>query len=122
MGMFDEVRIKYPLPWPEVQDALWQSKDTPEQSLDLFEIREDGTLWHEQYAARVEETDESPLGFYIHRDNPQWRRIGFNGSIEVHHGIEHEDGGLTWYSATFWFKDSTVADTIFKKTEPEPKA
>ncbi len=47
MGVFDYVRCKYPLPLddPGINDKVYQTKDTPEQYLALYEIREDGTLW-----------------------------------------------------------------------------
>lgn len=65
MGMFDEIRCKAPLPLPQFQDNLFQTKDTPEQYLDLYEIREDGTLWHEEYDTE----DQSKAGEWL-RANP----------------------------------------------------
>lgn len=49
MGMFDNVRCDYPLPVEGCQGRLYQSKDTPAQFLDSYEIRADGTLWHQAY-------------------------------------------------------------------------
>lgn len=49
MGMFDDIRCKYPLPVEGANDLAYQTKDTPEQFLDQYEIREDGTLWREDY-------------------------------------------------------------------------
>lgn len=49
MGMFDNIKCKYPLPVERANDLDYQTKDTPAQFLDLYEIREDGTLWHESY-------------------------------------------------------------------------
>jgi hypothetical protein len=48
MGMFDYVRCKYPLPDGAPTDG-YQSKDTPAQYLEHYEIREDGSLWGEEY-------------------------------------------------------------------------
>ncbi len=49
MGMFDELRCRYPLPVEGANSLEYQTKDTPAQLMDLYEIREDGTLWHEDY-------------------------------------------------------------------------
>lgn len=45
MGMFDYVRCKYPLPAGAPVDG-YQTKDTDAQYLELYEIREDGSLWY----------------------------------------------------------------------------
>jgi hypothetical protein len=50
--MFDYLRCKYPLPPIDglnPNELTYQSKDTPAQWCDLYEIREDGTLWHQAY-------------------------------------------------------------------------
>jgi len=44
MGMFDYVRCKYPRPAPEVQDQLFQTKDTPEPGMVTWVIGADATL------------------------------------------------------------------------------
>jgi len=57
MGMFDKIKCKMPLiTIDEVTGARvdwsnhqYQTKDTPNQFLDQYEIREDGTLWVEEY-------------------------------------------------------------------------
>jgi hypothetical protein len=49
MGMFDYVRCKYPLPVAGANDLQFQTKDTPEQYMENYEIRENGTLWLEYY-------------------------------------------------------------------------
>ena len=110
MGLFDEVRCKYPLPWPEVQDAIWQSKDTPVQFLDFYVIREDGTLWHEAWDRRVVEDPATPLGCFLYRDNPRWEQVLVNGEIEI-----HECTDTAWYSVRFWFRGGKVADMITTK-------
>lgn len=51
MGMFDELRCKMPLPVEidvEHRDHWFQTKSLGCE-LDYYEIREDGTLWHETY-------------------------------------------------------------------------
>jgi hypothetical protein len=63
MGLFDELTYK---------GHQYQTKDTPDQLLDQYEIRDDGTLWHQEYDERWEENSESPLGGYIRHDNERW--------------------------------------------------
>jgi len=119
MGMFDDVRCLYPLPWPKVQDAVWQSKCTPAQFCDQYEIRADGTLWHQAYDVRIEETDKAPLGFFLHQDNPRWEQVPWDGELEIHKCIEHNaylQFGGTFYSARLWFRDGVVRDMITSKT------
>lgn len=65
MGMFDDIRCKYPLPLPQYQENEFQTKDTPSQWMDLYEIREDGTLWREDYDTE----DQSERGKW-ERENP----------------------------------------------------
>ena len=93
MGMFDDVRCLYPTPWPDAKDAKWQSKSTPNQQLSLYEIREDGTLWHEEYDTRFEENPEAPLGLYAHRENPRWVSVPITGEIEITQDIGQSSSG-----------------------------
>lgn len=62
MGMFDYVRCKYPLPVENSNGYEYQSKDTPAQNLDLYEIREDGTLWGQEYEVE-DQSDPNAVGF-----------------------------------------------------------
>ena len=114
MGMYDEVICHYPLPWPEVQNQIWQSKNTPAQYLERYEIRADGTLWHEAYIKRFKKDASSPLGFRLYRDDVHWAQVSdFCGELEIHTSVEHADHpGGQWYSVRFWFRNGTVKDMI----------
>jgi len=94
MGMFDDITYK---------GHQYQTKDTPNQLLDQYEIRDDGTLWHQEYDERWEENSESPLGGYIRHDNERWvfcndfdglirfyREDKENGGYKEDNWIEHE--------------------------------
>jgi hypothetical protein len=59
MGMFDYIRCKYPLPVEGANALEYQTKDTPRQWCDQYEIREDGTLWFRDYD--VEDRSELAL-------------------------------------------------------------
>ena len=49
MGMFDYFRCRYPLPIEGAAALEFQTKDTSAQMLDLYELRHDGSLWHQAY-------------------------------------------------------------------------
>lgn len=89
MSMFDDIRCKIKLPhskdWKEEWDnASFQTKSFDGGSMDLFEIREDGSLWRETYDARAEETEDSFFGFVIHRDNIRWEPSLYSGEIRFY--------------------------------------
>ena len=65
MGMFDEITCKYPLPVEGANALNYQTKDTPRQFCDHYEIREDGTLWFQNYDTE----DQSEAGKWK-RENP----------------------------------------------------
>jgi len=58
MGTFDYVHCIYPLPVEGANERTYQTKDTPSQFCDSYEIREDGTLWY-----RKEDQDWQPEPF-----------------------------------------------------------
>lgn len=65
MGMFDYLKCKYPLPVAGCVDKEFQTKDTPSQYMDLYMIREDGTLWQNtkygNVAAHPEDEHPDPV-------------------------------------------------------------
>jgi len=107
MGLFDYVTCRYQLPPEFPQDLEWQSKSTPAQYLDHYEIREDGTLWHEHYTHRIVAVEDDLFGVHIFRDNPEWRPEPLTGELEVH-GCDDEH----WYAVQFWFRDGVVKDCV----------
>lgn len=67
MGMFDNIRYESKFPGRQ-----FQTKDTPSQGLDLYEIREDGTLWYQDYDARWVEDHNALFGGYLDQYNHRW--------------------------------------------------
>lgn len=118
--MFDDITCKYPLPLPEFQNRSFQTKDTPRQFLDRYEIREDGTLWHEDYDVedhsehgnwkREHPGQEPPkeLSFSgcMARVNKRWEQVGdFTGEVTFY-GFDQEEiynhtAGWVEFSAYF---------------------
>jgi hypothetical protein len=109
MGMFDDLRCRYPLPVPGANDLDYQTKDL-ECVMDKYEIREDGGLWHEAYEASVEVTDVAPLGFYVHRNNRRWEPEMLTGEVCFYASLEPR-GGMPecgWIEWSAYFKDGRI--------------
>jgi hypothetical protein len=111
MGMFDEVRCKYPIEWPEVQGADWQTKDTPEQHLAVYEIRDDGTIWERSVETKYPMHHGLPEEG-LPRTVERWTRLKITGEIEIHHLEKSTVGQDWWYSVQFWFRDGVVKDVV----------
>ena len=109
MGMFDDIRCQYPLPLAGASERLFQTKDLY-CDLDYYEIREDGTLWREEYDTRIEETDAAPLGYWIHHENKRFVQDKFTGELEIH-DCDDQPGGK-WYSFKLTFVDGVVKDVV----------
>ena len=83
----------------------YQTKDTPSQVLDHYEIRDDGTLWYQEYDARWEENSESLFGGYLKIENERWVFCyDFDGLI-VFYREDRENGG---YKSDNWIEHSAV--------------
>lgn len=54
MGMYDELRCNYPLPVPGANERDYQTKDTPSQSLNKYEITADGVLRYKECSGAAE--------------------------------------------------------------------
>jgi len=98
MGMFDYVRCRYPLPAPEVQEKIFQTKDTPEPGMVTWVIGADGSLALESEPAK---------------DIPVWGLI--RGPLIIYTG----HGGF-WYDVRFEFADGRVTAVKVTKSALEP--
>lgn len=121
MGMFDNVQCKYPLPWPESADFgfEWQSKSAGCE-LHNYEIREDGTLWHEDcdYEDRSDQNAEGIMRLrgMMTPVNKRWVKLPWEGEFEIHHLVKDDVRQDWWYECRFWFCDGVVKDVItFKR-------
>jgi hypothetical protein len=93
MGMFDNIKCLYPLPIEGLGEEVFQTKSTPVQFMDMYEIREDGTLWHEKYDIE-DKSDPTKKGFARYygcmtRVNNRWEQItDFTGEIKFYAYID----------------------------------
>jgi hypothetical protein len=87
MGMFDNI---------EYRGREYQTKDTPEQSLDNYKIEQDPEsgawhLWHEEYDAEWVES-EGLFGGSIKQSNHRWICCDdFDGEIRFYYYRSNED-------------------------------
>ena len=107
MGMFDYIKCKCPLPIGGYKEREFQTKDTPAQYLDNYEIREDGTLWHEEYDIE-DHSDPNAEGLMrfsgcMTKANLRWVQKIFTGEICFHDFPtgDYRDGGWVEFSAYF---------------------
>ena len=100
MGMYDRILCRWPL--PEGQDVVYQTKDTPARFLDTYEIRADGTFWHQTYDV---EDRSDPNAEGAARIGGMWTCVPTGWEPELFNGTIYfyqMDGNtwLDWY-ATF---------------------
>lgn len=142
MGMFDDIRCKYPLPVPGANDLDYQTKDTGHQYMDQYEIREDGTLWHEDYdiedqsdlakwraAHPGEEPPEemtSALASWagcMARINKRWRQVKCTGEIGFYNTLGTDHSG--WIEWSAYFIDGELQTIVLvenrKPNQPQEK-
>ena len=115
MGMFDEIRCLYPLPLEGANARVYQTKDTPAQFTDLYEIREDGTLWHEEYDLE-DQSDPNAEGIarifgMCARVNERWEPVDLTGEIRfydfIRETLDRADGWIEW--SAYFTKGKLVA-------------
>lgn len=115
----------------------YQTKDTPEQYCDLYEIRKDGMLWHQCYdivgnddvdAWKKEHPGETiPLGDLKYhtcmsdeRGNKRWVPASFTGELCFYDCIGDKCEG--WIEFVANFQDGKlVGEIMLKKHDPVPE-
>jgi hypothetical protein len=93
MGMFDYIRYK---------GHEYQSKDTPNQWMDNYEIRDDGTLWVEDYDSEWVADSEGLFGGFLEKKNVRDRFVfEFIGEIRFYRDIDYKKDLWEEFSAYF---------------------
>ena len=122
MGMFDEVRVEYPLPDPEAQGLVFQTKSL-DSLLDDFTVTHDGRLiLHAVDFDTVPEEERPNYG------KPEWEHgalsqlmgsirrvplgdveIPYKGDVEIHTSTgSREAGDYRWYEYVIRFEEGRV--------------
>lgn len=105
MGMFDEIKCEYPLPVKGANKLVFKTKSTPAQYIDLYEIRKDGTLWHETYDVE-DRSDPKAKGILrmagcMTRINQRWEQVNMTGEIRFYTFTGKKRDQLLEFSAYF---------------------
>lgn len=102
MGMFDNIKCKYKLPIDmDLSNEIFQTKDTPAQFIDDYEILEDGVLWHKAYDI-IDKSDPTAEGIkrlhgLLTKTNERWETMNsFTGEIRFYTYIN--DKGIEFSS------------------------
>ena len=107
MGMFD---------WIMYRGQEFQTKDTPNQTLDRYEIRDDGTLWVEEYDTEwVDDPDRLPISGYIKQINVRVRPEEYHGPMTFYTRNKDTD---TWIQYEAEFVKGQAVKIIMVKGEP----
>jgi len=102
MGMFDHIRYK---------GHEYQTKDTPEQWLANYEIREDGTLWLEECDSEWVKDEDHFLGAYIKESNHRWvQQDRFIGEIRFYRNLDKEY--KVWEEFSTYFIDGQMKHIV----------
>lgn len=92
MGMFDQLFYK---------GNEYQTKDTPNQSLDNYKI-EDDKLFVEEYDAEWVDEEGSMFGGYFRHSNQHWVHCHkFDGNITFYRNLDNTYKVWETYSALF---------------------
>lgn len=97
MGMFDEIKCYAKTGVRGSNQHTYQTKDTPKQTMDVYEIRQDGSLWHEIYDG-PEISERKPIG---------WERSDYSGEI-----IFYTNTKLGWLEFVSTFKNGELQKII----------
>ena len=93
MGMFDHIRYN---------GHEYQTKDTPAQLLDYYDIHEDGTLWHNNYDCEWVEEEGHLLKGYLRQFNERKEFCAnFIGEIRFYRNIDKKYTKWEEFSAYF---------------------
>ena len=93
MGMFDYIRYN---------GHEYQTKDTPAQLLDYYDIHEDGTLWHNNYDCEWVDEKGSLFGGYLRQFNERKEFCAnFIGEIRFYRNLDKKHTIWEEYSAYF---------------------
>lgn len=125
MGMFDDIVCKYPLPLPEdtkgFKSAGFQTEDL-ENALDLYEIREDGSLWLYECEREYAGGDLNGVTFSekfgeVKEINKRWTHVKLTKTINMY-TYQHGEGEYDyWVEFVVEFVDGVINKIELKKFE-----
>lgn len=107
MGMFDYMRCKHHLP-PGTPDLQWQTKDTPAQWMETYEIREDGSLWHHDHDIE-DQSDPNAEGLLalagcMTSVNFRWEPCLLTGEVRFYDSTDFGNKDAWWEFSAYFVK------------------
>jgi hypothetical protein len=107
MGMFDYLRCHYPLSIDGANELEFQTKDTDAQYLEHYEIREDGTLWHQDYDIE-DQSDPKAEGLtaligMMTPVNQRWVPEPITGEIRFYSSLDGKWEKNSWVEFSAYF-------------------
>ena len=113
MGLYDYVRItEHPMVPVRYHGLTLQTKKLG-RDMDMYELREDGTLWHELVLRRWESDPSSIRGGTPKEISRKWLpKTDLDGDLEVH-GTHEKDN--SWVSLTLIFLDGKLVKVSTKE-------
>lgn len=125
MGLFDYVRCRYPLPIEGAEAMEFQTKDTDWPYMEQYEIREDGTLWRQEYDTE-DRSDPNAKGILrlagmATRVNERWVRCDMTGELRFYGAWDKQLETRVEFSAYFVKGELKHMEPI-SLPEPEPIA
>lgn len=117
--MFDDLKCEYPLPDGHMQDAPFQTKDTPAQYMERYTITADGRLIH--HAVEYFDNPPEQRPYY----DPEIK--GFKNEIDEICGIIGQrpigdidtrwHGDIYFYTSVGWFADGAKSYHVSRGLE-----
>lgn len=111
MGVFDYIRCHHPLPDGFTGDLEYQTKDTDEQYLGHYTIREDGALVHHATTHEFKDDPTHPLGMSLHREPTGDVVVPFHGALNFYtgnHSGASARGYITPDGSHGWWREYTA--------------
>lgn len=98
MGMFDYINY---------EGKEYQTRHTPAQLLDHYEIKSDGTLWHENYDLEIIPDETAVFKQRWEYNNKRWEFCEkFIGEIRFYRALDADD----WEEYSAYFKDGKMRE------------
>lgn len=124
MGMFDELNSVYPLPYPDANLLTYQTKSLNCQ-MDLYQIREDGTLWFQDYDIEDKSDPNATNPFdqlcgCMTRVNKRWQAVDFTGEVRFYSSFSRD--WSDWIEWSAYFVGGLIRELHLVKREPAPTA